>query len=101
MSESPITLLPQGAGYGVVVGVGLLFGIVMILVTKFLQRFLGERSDRSEIYVMRDGLVSRSTHWTQVHGGKSFGWYWIDRFCCGVILDVGVCLLPCSKAHTR
>ena len=51
MSATGLVPLSQAAGYGVVVGVGLAFGVGMILVTKFLQKFLGERSDHSEMYV--------------------------------------------------
>lgn len=44
-----IVILPQGAGYGVVVGFGVAFGVGMIGITKFLSRFLAERSDHSEM----------------------------------------------------
>ncbi|KAK7424568.1 hypothetical protein QQZ08_008578 [Neonectria magnoliae] len=49
--------LSQGLGYGVVIGVGLAFAFGMILVTKFLQRFLGERSDRSEMFMVANRSV--------------------------------------------
>ncbi|KPM37917.1 putative urea active transporter 1 [Neonectria ditissima] len=49
--------LSQGLGYGVVIGVGLAFALGMILVTKFLQRFLGERSDRSEMFMVANRSV--------------------------------------------
>ncbi|KAJ3550163.1 hypothetical protein NM208_g124 [Fusarium decemcellulare] len=58
MSDSEALVpLSQGLGYGVVVGVGLAFGLGMILVTKFLQRFLGERSDRSEMFMVANRSV--------------------------------------------
>ncbi|KAF4462672.1 urea active transporter [Fusarium albosuccineum] len=58
MSDSEALVpLSQGLGYGVVVGVGLAFGLGMILVTKLLQRFLGERSDRSEMFMVANRSV--------------------------------------------
>lgn len=52
MSANQLVPLPQGAGYGVVVGVGLAFGIGMVLVNRFLERFLNERSDHTEMYAI-------------------------------------------------
>ncbi|CAM1504276.1 Fc.00g018670.m01.CDS01 [Cosmosporella sp. VM-42] len=58
MSDSKALVpLSQGVGYGVVIGVGLAFGLGMILVTKFLSRFLGERSDRSEMFMVANRSV--------------------------------------------
>lgn len=76
MAESTITLLPQGVGYGVVVGVGLLFGLGMAGVTKFLSKFMGERSDRTEMCVMLsfklgEELNSYNGYNRQVHGRES------------------------------
>lgn len=49
MSDNSLVPLPQGARYGVVVGVGLAFGIGMVLVNRFLERFLREGSDHTEM----------------------------------------------------
>lgn len=49
MSAENLVPLPQGAGYGVVVGIGLAFGIGMVGVNKFLEKFLSERSDHTEM----------------------------------------------------
>ncbi|KKY22585.1 putative urea active [Phaeomoniella chlamydospora] len=57
MSATGLVPLSQAAGYGVVVGVGLAFGVGMILVTKFLQKFLGERSDHSEMFMVANRSV--------------------------------------------
>ncbi|VUC35449.1 unnamed protein product [Clonostachys rosea] len=56
-SNEALVPLSQGVGYGVVVGVGLAFGLGMILVTQFLKRFLGERSDRSEMFMVANRSV--------------------------------------------
>jgi hypothetical protein len=49
MSTQDLTPLPQGAGYGVVVGLGLAFGIGMVVVNRFLERFMNEKSDHTEM----------------------------------------------------
>ena len=49
--EAALIPLSQGAGYGVLIGFGFLFGVGMIGVTKFLDKFMGERSDHSEMLV--------------------------------------------------
>ena len=49
MSSENLVPLSQGAGYGVVVGMGLAFGIGMVLVNRFLERFLNEKSDHTEM----------------------------------------------------
>jgi hypothetical protein len=56
-SDEALVPLSQGVGYGVVIGVGLAFGLGMILVTKFLERFLGERSDRPEMFMVANRSV--------------------------------------------
>ena len=40
MSDQPVELLNQGAGYGVLVGVGSVFAIGMILTTILLRKYL-------------------------------------------------------------
>ncbi|KAI9745892.1 MAG: hypothetical protein M1818_000573 [Claussenomyces sp. TS43310] len=57
MSGEALIPLPQGAGYGVVVGIGLAFGLGMLLVTKFLEKFMGERSDHSEMFMVANRSV--------------------------------------------
>lgn len=48
-SSENLVSLSQGAGYGVVVGIGLAFGIGMVLVNRFLERYLNEKSDHTEM----------------------------------------------------
>ncbi|BDD58244.1 hypothetical protein MAP00_003535 [Monascus purpureus] len=57
MSANQLVPLPQGAGYGVVVGVGLAFGIGMVLVNRFLERFLNERSDHTEMFMVANRSI--------------------------------------------
>lgn len=57
MSEKAHILLPQGAGYGVTIGFGLLFGVGMILASKFLSKYMNERSDHSEMFMVANRSV--------------------------------------------
>ncbi|RAO66247.1 uncharacterized protein BHQ10_002259 [Talaromyces amestolkiae] len=49
--------LSQGAGYGVVVGIGLAFGLGMVLVNRFLERYLNEKSDHTEMFMVANRSV--------------------------------------------
>lgn len=66
MSDQALVLLPQGAGYGVAIGLGLVFGIGMILVSRFLSKYMNERSDHSEMFVIP--LYSRPSYVTHTYG---------------------------------
>ncbi|KAH6679202.1 putative urea active transporter [Halenospora varia] len=57
MSDQALVALPQGAGYGVTVGLGLVFGISMILVSRFLSKYMNERSDHSEMFMVANRSV--------------------------------------------
>ncbi|KAK7755991.1 hypothetical protein SLS62_001933 [Diatrype stigma] len=46
-----ISLLSQGVGYGVVVGLGVLFAVVILLAVKFQKEYLGEDSEKSEMFM--------------------------------------------------
>ncbi len=49
MSDTGLVPLPAGAGYGVVVGFGVAFGLGMYFVTWFLEKFMGESQHHSEM----------------------------------------------------
>ena len=50
MTETSITPpLSQGAGYGVVVGVGLLIAFGMTFVTRLLKKTVGEDNNKTEM----------------------------------------------------
>ncbi|EED21377.1 urea active transporter, putative [Talaromyces stipitatus ATCC 10500] len=57
MSSESLVPLSQGAGYGVVVGIGLVFGIGMVLVNRFLERYLNEKSDHTEMFMVANRSV--------------------------------------------
>lgn len=48
---SPETLLDQGFGYGILVSLSIVFGLIIIVATWMQERYLSEKSDRSEMYV--------------------------------------------------
>ncbi len=63
-------ILPQGAGYGICIGFGALFGIAMWYITKILARFMGEVQG-SEMFMtakrsINTGLISSAvvSSWT-------------------------------------
>ncbi|TVY45331.1 putative urea active transporter [Lachnellula subtilissima] len=68
MSNQALVLLPQGAGYGVTIGLGLVFGIGMILVSRFLSTYMNERSDHSEINGHTVLEIIKLRYGTAAHG---------------------------------
>jgi hypothetical protein len=48
---SPETLLDQGFGYGILVSLSIAFGLIIIAAVWMQERYLSEKSDRSEMYV--------------------------------------------------
>lgn len=56
MSQS-VELLGQGAGYGILVGVGALFAGGMILTTKLLQKYLNENAHSTETFSVANRSV--------------------------------------------
>lgn len=63
MSESAFTisLLSQGVGYGVLVGLGILFAVVILLAVKFQKEYLGEDSNKSEMFMVANRTVGTGT----------------------------------------
>ncbi|RCK63838.1 putative urea active transporter 1 [Candida viswanathii] len=57
MSEESVHILTQGAGYGVLVGVGAAFAIGMIITTKLLQRYLHEDANSTETFSVANRSV--------------------------------------------
>ncbi|EAZ62922.1 urea transport protein [Scheffersomyces stipitis CBS 6054] len=56
-ASQSVELLGQGAGYGILVGVGALFAGGMILTTKLLQRYLHENSNSTETFAVANRSV--------------------------------------------
>jgi hypothetical protein len=47
--SSPETLLDQGFGYGILVSLSIAFGLIIIVAVWMQERYLSEKSDRSEM----------------------------------------------------
>lgn len=60
-ASQSVELLGQGAGYGILVGVGALFAGGMILTTKLLQRYLHENSNSTETFAVANRSVGVCT----------------------------------------
>lgn len=52
-----ISLLSQGVGYGVVIGLGILFAVVILLAVRFQKEYLGEDSGESEMFMVANRTV--------------------------------------------
>ena len=55
--SSPETLLDQGFGYGILVSLSIVFGLIIIVAVWMQERYLSEKSDRSEMYVKHLGSL--------------------------------------------
>jgi hypothetical protein len=58
--SSPETLLDQGFGYGILVSLSIAFGLIVIVAVWMQERYLSEKSDRSEMYVKSLGFSVHS-----------------------------------------
>ncbi|CUA74441.1 Urea-proton symporter DUR3 [Rhizoctonia solani] len=72
MSESVSTVLPQGAGYGVVVGIGLFFSAFMLGLTWIQARYTGFSPNNSEEF----SSASRSVKPGLIASGIVSAWTW-------------------------
>lgn len=51
MSSESLDLLPKAAGYGVLIGVGAFFALFIVVATKLSDRYLGENSQSTEMFM--------------------------------------------------
>ncbi|QRV79474.1 urea active transporter 1 [Ceratobasidium sp. AG-Ba] len=72
MSETASTVLPQGAGYGVVVGIGLFFSAFMLCLTWIQARYTGFSPSNSEEF----SSASRSVKPGLIASGIVSAWTW-------------------------
>ncbi|KAG8710710.1 hypothetical protein FRC08_016815 [Ceratobasidium sp. 394] len=72
MSETASTVLPQGAGYGVVVGIGLFFSAFMLCLTWIQARYTGFSPSNSEEF----SSASRSIKPGLIASGIVSAWTW-------------------------
>lgn len=76
MSDQPVELLNQGAGYGVLVGVGSVFAIGMILTTILLRKYLHEDARSTETFSVANRSVGTFLSASAVYSS----WSWATEF---------------------
>ncbi|KAG6915590.1 hypothetical protein DXG01_010826 [Tephrocybe rancida] len=72
MSSAASTVLPQGAGYGVVIGIGLFFSVFMLLLTALQSRYTSYKPSNSEEF----SSASRSVKPGLIASGIVSAWTW-------------------------
>ncbi|EGW30630.1 urea transport protein [Spathaspora passalidarum NRRL Y-27907] len=85
---SPVNLLPQGAGYGVLLGVGAVFAAGMILTTFLLKKYLNENSNNTETFSVADRNVGTFLSASAVYSS----WSWADEllWSCTMVYNYGI-----------
>ena len=76
MAENTVHLLTQGAGYGVLVGVGAVFAGGMILTTFLLQKYLHENANSTETFSVANRSVGTFLSASAVYSS----WSWATEF---------------------
>ena len=76
MAENTVHLLTQGAGYGVLVGVGAVFAGGMILTTFLLQKYLYENANSTETFFVANRSVGTFLSASAVYSS----WSWATEF---------------------
>ncbi|KXT06341.1 hypothetical protein AC578_9147 [Pseudocercospora eumusae] len=75
MAAGEIALVSQGTGYGIIIGLGALFAILILISVRIQKRYLLEDSDRSEMF-----MVANRTIGTGLTASAVFSsWMWINE----------------------
>ena len=70
-----ISLLSQGTGYGVIIGLGILFALVILAAVKIQKLYLMEDSGRSEMFMVANRSVGTGLTCSAVFSS----WMWINE----------------------
>lgn len=70
-----ITLLNQGTGYGIIIGLGVLFAAVILVAVKIQKVYLMEDSGRSEMFLVANRSVGTGLTCSAVFSS----WMWINE----------------------
>lgn len=70
------TVLPQGAGYGVVIGMGLFFSLLMVGIAKLQTRYTSHKTSSAEEF----NSASRSVPPGLIAAGIVSAWTWAATF---------------------
>lgn len=57
MASGDIELVSQGTGYGIIIGLGALFAIIILISVRIQKRYLLEDSDRSEMFMVANRTI--------------------------------------------
>ena len=57
MAAGEIALVSQGTGYGIIIGLGALFAILILISVRIQKRYLLEDSDRSEMFMVANRTI--------------------------------------------
>lgn len=87
-SDQAVHLLNQGAGYGVLLGVGGLFAGGMILTTRFLSKYLHENAKSTETFSVANRSVKTPLTTSAVYSS----WSWADEllWCATMVYNYGI-----------
>lgn len=88
MSDKAVHLLGQGAGYGVLVGVGAVFAGGMILTTKLLQKYLHENANSTETFSVANRTVKTPLTTSAVY--SSWSWATELLWSCTMVYNYGI-----------
>lgn len=80
LSEAPP--LPQGAGYGILVGVGALFAIFIVFTLRLSLNYLGEKANKSEMFMVANRTVGVGLTASAVFSS----WMWASETLFGAIM---------------
>lgn len=72
---SGLTLIPQGAAYGLLIGLGILFCLVIIAAVKIQKAYLAEDSGTSEMFMVANRSVGTGLTASAVFSS----WMWINE----------------------
>lgn len=68
-------VVSQGAGYGIIIGLSVLFCIIILFAIKIQKRYLMEDSDKSEMFMVANRTVGRGLTASAVFSS----WMWITE----------------------
>jgi len=83
-----ISLLSQGTGYGILIGLGVFFAVIILIAVRIQKLYLMEDSGRSEMFMVANRSVGTGLTCSAVFSS----WMWINEtyFSCVVCYEFGV-----------
>ncbi|OJJ37011.1 hypothetical protein ASPWEDRAFT_108248 [Aspergillus wentii DTO 134E9] len=75
LTTAGVTLVPQGVGYGLLIGLGVLFCAVIIIAVRIQKSYLAEDSGKSEMFMVANRTVGTGLTASAVFSS----WMWIDE----------------------